>query len=88
MSITTLGSLSTLFSGPPPGSVNVRLGKPVIGPGGKWIPCVTEVTGGAYLSGLFEVGPGRRQVCAADRPTDNVEEALSIAIELAMAAAA
>ena len=75
-------------SNPPPGSVNVLIGQSVAGPGGTWIPCVTETEGGVYLSCTFEVGPGRRQVCAADLPERSADEALSRAIELAETAAA
>ncbi len=77
-----------LVSGPPPGSVNVRIGSSVEGPGGTWIPCATAIEGGVYMSCLFEVGSGRRQVCAVDRPVPCAEEALSRAIALAATAAA
>jgi len=79
---------SIMVCSPPPGSVNVRVGKVVEGPGGRWVPCVTEIAGGVYYSGLFEVGPGRRQVCAADLTLPCADEALSRAIELASSAAA
>ena len=74
-------------SSPPPGAVNVRIGKSVEGPGGRWIPCATEIADGVYYSGLFQVGPGRRQVCA-NLPLHSADEALSRAIELASTAAA
>ena len=77
-----------MVSSPPPGSVNVRVGRTVEGPGGKWVPCATEISGGVFFSGLFEVGPGRRQVCAAELPLHCADEALSRAIELASSAAA
>lgn len=79
---------STAVASPPPGSVNVRVGRVVEGPGGAWVPCATEVAGGVYYSGLFQVGPGRRQVCAADRAMPCADQALSRAIELASFAAA
>ncbi len=79
---------SIMVSGPPPGAVNVRIGKSVEGPGGKWIPCATQIGGGLYCSGLFQVGPGRKQVCMADLPVHCPDEALSHAIALASTAAA
>lgn len=75
-------------SAPPPGSVNVRFGTCIEGPGGRWVPCVTRVADGGYCSSLFQVGPGRRQVCAAHLRFDCAEEALLSAIELAASAAA
>lgn len=88
MNLAKLIVSSVMVSGPPPGSVNVRVGKIVKGPGGKWVPCATEIAGGVYCSGLFEVGPGKRQVCAVDLPLPCADEALSRAIELASSAAA
>ena len=88
MNFTSLIDRSRMLSSPPPGSVNVRVGKTVEGPGGRWIPCATEIAGGMYYSSLFEVGPGRRQVCAANLPLPCADEALSRAIELASSAAA
>jgi hypothetical protein len=79
---------STTLSSPPPGSVNVLIGKKVEGPGGKWIPCATKTADGAYYSGLFQVGPGQRQVCAASVAFPCPNEALSRAIDLASSAAA
>ncbi len=76
------------LSSPPPGSINVLLGSKVEGPGGNWIPCATKTTDGSYYSGLFQVGPGQRQVCAANVPLRCPKEALSRAIELASSAAA
>ena len=73
---------------PPPGSVNVRIGTAVEGPGGRWIPCASAIAGGAYVSCVFEVGPGRRQVCAGTPPTHCADEALLRAEELAATAAA
>ncbi|MEL6167496.1 MAG: hypothetical protein AAFR35_02310 [Pseudomonadota bacterium] len=77
-----------MVSGPPPGAVNVRVGDRVEGPGGSWVPCATEIATGVFCSSLFEVGAGRRQVCAANAPFRCPEEALSRAIELASTAAA
>lgn len=88
MNITQLFDPATIVTSPPPGSVNVRVGETVEGPGGKWVPCATEVPGGVYCSGVFEVGSGRRQVCAANAPFHCADEALSYAIELASSAAA
>lgn len=88
MDIAELFDVSLMVSGPPPGSVNVRVGESVEGPGGKWVPCATRVSDGYFCSSLFEVGPGRRQVCAANVPLDTVDEALSGAIKLASSAAA
>ncbi len=88
MNLASVLNNSVTFSSPPPGSVNVLLGKKVEGPGGKWIPCATKTADGAYYSGLFQVGPGKRQVCAASAPLLCPNEALSRAIELASAAAA
>ena len=79
---------TTTLSSPPPGSVNVLIGKKVEGPGGKWVPCATKMADGAYYSGLFQVGPGQRQVCAASVSFRCPNEALSRAIDLASSAAA
>lgn len=76
------------LSSPPPGSVNVLIGQKVGGPGGEWIPCATKIAEGAYCSGLFQVGPGKRQVCAASVSFHCPNEALSRAIDLASSAAA
>lgn len=75
-------------SAPPPGSVNVRFGKSIEGPGGRWVPCATQVSDGLFCSSLFEVGPGRRQVCASTSRFRCPDEALRSAIELASTAAA
>ena len=88
MSLAGIFDMPFAVSSPPPGSVNVSLGKIVEGPGGRWVPCATKVGGGAYYSGLFQVGPGRRQVCASDIVLPCAEAALSRAIELASTAAA
>jgi hypothetical protein len=87
MKFVSLLEPSIMVSSPPPGSVNVRIGKTVEGPGGRWVPCATRIAGGVYYSSLFEVGPGRRQVCS-DFPLPTADEALSRAIELASTAAA
>ena len=88
MNLASLLNKSATLSNPPPGSINVLVGKKVEGPGGKWIPCATQTADGAYYSGLFQVGPGQRQVCAAHVPLHCPNEALSRAIELASQAAA
>ena len=88
MSLEKLFEKSVHVSSPPPGSVNVHIGKAVEGPGGRWIPCASAIADGAYLSCVYEIGPGRRQVCATTHPTHNAEEALSLARELAATAAA
>lgn len=88
MNLANWISTSVTLSSPPPGSVNVLLGKKVEGPGGKWIPCATKTADGSYYSGLFQVGPGKRQVCAASVPFHCPNKALSRAIELASSAAA
>jgi hypothetical protein len=88
MTLSNVLSKSVTLSSPPPGSVNVLLGKKVEGPGGKWIPCATKAADGAYYSGLFQVGPGKRQVCEANAPLHCAQDALTRAIELASAAAA
>lgn len=87
MSLASLLDPSVLVYSPPPGSVNVRIGKTVEGQGGRWVPCATEISEGVYYSGVFQVGPGRRQVCAG-YPFSCAHEALSGAIELASTAAA
>ena len=88
MSLSDLFKISFLLSSPPPGSLNVRVGNAVEGPGGRWIPCASAISSGAYVSCVYEVGPGRRQVCDDYRPTHCAEEALSRAIEFAKTAAA
>lgn len=88
MNFTNYLSYSASLSSPPPGSINVLVGKKVEGPGGNWIPCATKIANGSYYSGLFQVGPGKRQVCAADVVLLCPNEALSRATELASAAAA
>lgn len=87
-SLASLFDPSVIVSSPPPGSVNVRVGESIEGPGGKWIPCATQIAGGLFCSGLFQVGPGRKQVCTTDLPVPCADEALSRAIALASTAAA
>lgn len=79
---------SVLMTSPPPGSVNIRIGNAVVGPGGRWVPCASVIADGSYVPCIYEVGPGRRQVCAADRPKHCADDAFSCAIELATTAAA
>lgn len=88
MSFDKLFKTSVLVSSPPPGSVNVQIGSAVEGPGGRWIPCASAITDGAYVSCVYQVGPGNRQVCATIHPTYCADEALSRAIQLASTAAA
>jgi hypothetical protein len=88
MCLDKLFPKTILVSCPPSGTVNVCKGNPVEGQGGRWIPCASAISDGAYVSCIFEVGPGRRQVCAVHDPTKTVEEALSRAIKLARTAAA
>ena len=88
MSLAKLFDKSVQVSCPPPGSLNVRIGNAVEGLGGRWIPCASAIAGGEFVPCVYEVGAGRRQVCAANRPTRCAEEALSQAIELAVTAAA
>lgn len=88
MTLTQLLDPLNLVSVPPPGSINVRIGSAVEGPGGRWIPCASAIDGGAFVSCIYQVGPGQRQVCAADPPTHCEDEALSRAIALATTAAA
>ena len=88
MSITQFFEPSVFVSCPPPGSVNVRIGRAVEGPGGRWIPCASETAHGTYLACIYEVGPGRKQVCVGDRATHSIDDALSCATEVAATAAA
>lgn len=81
-----LVALATVSS-PPPGIVNVRVGKAVEGPGGRWVPCASAIEDGAFLPCVFEVGPGRRQVSGSRAPLASEEEAFSRAMELALTAA-
>ncbi len=88
MSLIKLFDKSVHVSSLPPGSENVRIGTAIEGPGVRWIPCASAISDGTYVSCVFEVGPGRKQVCAANCPTACAEEALSHAVELAATAAA
>ncbi len=88
MNLGTLLDISSSISSPPPGSINVRMGTPVEGPGGRWIPCASAIESGGFVSCIYEIGPGRRQVCAATPPFGCEEQALSRAVELAGTAAA
>lgn len=83
-----LFDLSEMAASPPPGARNVRRGAIIEGPGGKWVPCATIVAPGVYYSGLFQIGPGQRQVCVPNLSTDCADTALSQAIALASFAAA
>lgn len=88
MTFETLFAETVSVCCPPPGSVNVRTGKPVEGPGGRWIPSVCAISDGAFVSCVYEVGPGRKQVCSPVPPTHCDDEALSRAAKLAALAAA
>ena len=88
MSFADLVDTSVHVTSPPPGAVNVQVGQAIEGPGGRWVPCASAAADGMYLPCVFEVGPGRRQVCSANKPTHFVDEALSRAIALATTAAA
>lgn len=88
MKLNTLIDVNTCVVSPPPGSVNVRVGASVAGPGGTWIPCATALAGGQFAPGLFQVGPGQRQVCAAHAAVASADEALCRATELATLASA
>lgn len=79
--------LSITLASPPPGAVNVQYGTSIEGPGGRWVPCATRVANGHYCSSLFEVGPGKRQICAVNDRFDTPEAALTSAISLASTAA-
>lgn len=72
----------------PSGAVNVRIGAAVEGPGGRWVPCASAVATGVYLPCVYEVGPGRRQVCGARVPCPSEDEAFSRAMKLAVTASA
>ena len=78
---------SATLSSPPPGSINVLLGRKVEVPGGGCVPCATKTAEGTYYPGLFQVGRGQRQVCATNTPHRCPNEALSRAIDLASSAA-
>lgn len=88
MSVYSLFEPSVQVTSPPRGSVNVCIGRAVAGPGGRWVPCASMIAEGLFVSCVYEVGPGRRQVCSGHPPMDCAEEALAQAIELAETAAA
>lgn len=88
MTISEFVAPSFDLSPPPVGSVNVRLGSAVQGPGGRWVPCATRTPSGTYFSGLFQVGPGQKQLCAHKIPARTVDEAFNKAVDLATFAAA
>lgn len=88
MKFRNLFDSSVHVSCPPPGSVNVRVGTAVEGPGGRWVPCASQVANGEYMACVYEVGPGRKQVCVDADPTHSIEEALSRAVEVAACVAA
>lgn len=73
---------------PPSGAVNVYVGSAIEGAGGRWIPCVSAVGASKFLPTVFEVGPGRHQVCAEIQPFECVEHALCVAVLMAETAAA
>jgi len=88
MTFENLLEPATKLSNPPPGAVNVRIGTPISGPGGRWVPCVTQIASGVFLSSLFEVGPGKRQICEVESPLSDERQALARAMDLAASAAA
>lgn len=88
MNTSTLINSSVVVSSPPAGSRNIQIGTAVAGPGGRWVPCVSATDEGIFLSCIYEVGPGRNQVCLANRLSDSVEDAHIFAYELAKIAAA
>jgi len=88
MYTTTLISNSDLVSRPPAGSRNIQIGSAITGPGGRWVPCASLTLRGSFLSCVYEVGPGRKQVCLVNQPLHCADEALARAIELAAIAAA
>ena len=72
----------------PPGSINVQFGAAVEGPGGRWVPCASTNEDGCFLPSIFEIGPGRHQICTGLAPVSCPKEALQVAWELASIAAA
>ncbi len=88
MNTTTLIDSSVLMSCPPAGSRNIQIGSAVAGPGGRWVPCASATVEGSFLSCIYVVGPGRKQVCLVNSPSKCADEALSRATELAAIAAA
>lgn len=88
MSVDRVLTALKAVTSPPEGAVNVRIGHPIEGPGGRWVPCASAVAGGVFLPCVFEVGPGRRQVSGSPVPIESEDEAFLCAIELAQTAAA
>jgi len=88
MELEAIFDTAVSVSAPPPGAVNVRIGHPIEGPGGRWIPCATALTDQSYVPCVFEVGVGRKQVCAPHSTMMSVDAALTLAVELAETAAA
>lgn len=87
MTVDKLLSQSRLVTTVPPGAVNVCVGAAIEGPGGRWVPCVAAVSEGVFVASVFEVGPGRRQVCSADLSTHDRDDAFLAARRLATTAA-
>jgi len=88
MTLDTLLDLSARLRPPPAGLVNVQVGRAVEGPGGRWVPCASVRADGAFVACLYEIGPGRRQVCADVPLLPSADEALRCAVDLAHTAAA
>jgi hypothetical protein len=88
MTITDIVASTCDLSAPPAGSINILRGDAVTGPGGRWIPCATLTPSGTYVSGLFQVAPGSRQLCANHGRSVTADEALSHAVKMARSAAA
>lgn len=70
------------LSAPPPGSVNVRLGRAVAGESGNWTPCAVFANGSFYAS-VFNPGHGNHQICALNIPYRLDVDALRHAVRLA-----
>ncbi len=87
MTIVNMFDYPNHLSSPPPGAVNVDRGRPVEGPGGRWVPCATQVSSKSYVPGIFQVGIGMKQVCATDASFTCPGEALTHAEALARFAA-
>lgn len=82
MRIPNVFNKALSLSAPPPGSINVRRGKPVVGENGNWTPCAVLANGNFYAS-LFKPGHGNHQICALDIPYRLDRDALRHAIQLA-----
>lgn len=87
MAIVELLDPGISVSTPPPGAINTRVGESIKGAGGTWVPCSTR-SGRTYFAGLFQVGPGCRQICDLSSPLSCEEAAFLRAVEMAKAAAA